>query len=374
MECSITHTSSLSSFSSPPPIPSLLQVIFSMAIVMLQFGVVLIVVMTGFVMALFPLLRKVGNFTFDETLLLLFKTLLGDVGAFDEFDEDAENPDAIMGRLLLVLYLVVMTIMLLNLLIAVLSTAHVKVEMNSDKGLEVSKVRIMEHYRLIVALDILPAPFNLVQFIPTLPFFFAGRWHSEECRRILHAIGCVSFWLVLSPLAVVAGTILWVASSIFSVFVSSREMIRSMPALAKLGSLYQHILVFFFCAFGAPACLLFLWVSTPITYILRFCACGARGTTISPRRIEEEVDGNEVDVKDDVYSMIEVAVFRASGIHKYRQDPMIDPRVRPDDVERGTTVEHIKLLRDRLETVFNEGVDRLAEQFNERVDLPKKDL
>ena len=324
-------------------------------------------------MALFPLLRKVGNFSFDETLLLLFKTLLGDVEAFDEFDENAENPDAIMGRLLLVLYLVVMTIMLLNLLIAVLSTAHVKVEMNSDKGLEVSHVRIMEHYRLIVALDILPAPFNLVQFIPTLPFFFAGRWHSEECRRILHAIGCVSFWLVLSPLAVVAGTILWVASSIFSIFVSSREMIRSVPALAKLGSLYQHILVCFFCAFGAPACLLFLWVSTPITYILRFCARGVSGTPTTPTRTEE-VGANEVDVKDDVYSMLEVAGVGASDIHKYLQDPMIDPRVRPDDVERGATVEHIKLLRDRLETMFNEGVDRITKQFNERVNLPKKDL
>ena len=268
-----------------------------------------------------------------------------------------------------------MTIMLLNLLIAVLSTAHVKVEMNSDKGLEVSKVKIMEHYRLIVALDILPAPFNLIQFITTLPFFFTGHRDCKAWRRwIMHATGCVSFWFVLSPLAVVAGIILWVASSIFSVFVSSREMIRSVPALlAKSGSLHQHILVFFFCAFGAPACLLFLWVSTPITYILRFRACGVRGIQITPTRTEE-VGANEVDVKDDVYSMLEVAVFRASGIHKYRQDPMIDPRVRPDDVERGTTVEHIKLLRDRLETMFNEGVDRLAKQFNERVDLPKKDL
>ncbi|CAM9510903.1 unnamed protein product [Ascophyllum nodosum] len=72
--------------------------------------------------------------------------------------------------------------------------------------------------------------------------------------------------------------------------------------------------------------------------------------------------------------MLEAAGVGASDLHKYLQDPMIDPRVRPDDVERGATVKHMKLLRNRLETTFSDRVDRLEKKFNERVDILKDDL
>ena len=356
----------------------------------------MLVVMFGFALSLFPLLRNTAISTFDETLLLLFKTLLGDVEAFEEFDQSAENRYAFMGRLLLVLYLVVMTIMLLNLLIAVLSTAYAKVETNADKRLEVSKVRTVEHFRLIVASDILPAPFNLVQLIFTVPFILTGTWKCKAYRRISKAVGCVSFWLVLSPLAVVAGILLWVASSIFRTFFFLRELMRSAPSFVKLRASCEHIKLIFFCLLGAPICLILLWVResfrwivvTPIIHVLRFCAsCGGRGTRTHPTSQENEGGNvsnsgeitsghpsNEVDEKADVHSMLEASGVRASDLHKYLQDPMIDPEVRPDEVERGTTVEHIKLLRNRLEKIFNERVDRLEKKFNERVDLLKDDL
>ncbi|CAN0396720.1 unnamed protein product, partial [Ascophyllum nodosum] len=94
--------------------------------------------------------------------------------------------------------------------------AHAKVETNADKDLEVSKVRVVEHYRLIVALDILPAPFNLVQLVLTLPFTLMrqepGRRKKIQ-RKIDQTVGQVFFWLVLSPVVVIVGTLLWVASS-----------------------------------------------------------------------------------------------------------------------------------------------------------------
>ena len=145
-------------------------------------------------MALFRLLRDTGTFTFPEILLLLFKTLLGDVEAFDEFSANARNRYSPIGNTLLVLYLVIMTIMLLNLLIAVLSTAHAKVETNAEKDLGISKVGVVEHYLLIVAFDILPVPLNLVQFVLTLPFTLMrqepGR-RNKIRRKINQTVGQV---------------------------------------------------------------------------------------------------------------------------------------------------------------------------------------
>ena len=58
---------------------------FSMATVLVQFGVILVVVMMGFATSFFALFRDV--YSFEETLLNLFKTILGDVELFDELDD-----------------------------------------------------------------------------------------------------------------------------------------------------------------------------------------------------------------------------------------------------------------------------------------------
>jgi len=89
----------------------------------IQFGVVMLVIMLGFVMAFFALLEEYE--TFGQTWLCLFKAMLGDSGLFDDFRDEVQDK---VATALLVVYLVIMNIMLLNLLIAVLSTAHSKVE------------------------------------------------------------------------------------------------------------------------------------------------------------------------------------------------------------------------------------------------------
>jgi len=134
---------------------------FSMATVLMQFGVILVVVMMGFATSFFALFRDV--YSFEETLLNLFKTILGDVELFDELDDISRERYAVVGRLLLVIFVIVVTIMLLNLLIAILSTAHADVHSNTEKEFKVSTARTVEHYRLAVELDLLPAPFNLLQ-------------------------------------------------------------------------------------------------------------------------------------------------------------------------------------------------------------------
>ena len=424
-----------------------------MTMVLLQFVVILLVVMMGFAFALFPLLRDVDRYTFGDVLLLLFKTLLGDVEAFEEFDDSAQNRFSPVGQLLLVLYLVVMTVMLLNLLIAVLSTAHAKVEMNADKELEVSKMRIVEHYRLVVALDILPAPLNLVQFLLTLPFILMGeRARRSKIRRAIdRTIGQVSFWLILSPVVVAAGTILWVASSVYTIFVPATELVRRVPtasdvrsslstvrspfkwaALASLGvygllfpdkksirsakgftklnAARLHIAAGGGCALGAPLCLVYLWLRGPCLWvfevitaptILRRFGSGVGRTSRTYPSSQDNENPNEQNAQEavrggshpsrhenkqaKVQNMLQSRGVGVGDLHKYLEDPMMDPEVRPDEVERGATVKHIKLLRNRLEKRFNERVDRLEKKnserfdwlegkFNKRVDLLKNDL
>lgn len=46
-------------------------------------------------------------------------------------------------------------------------------------------------------------------------------------------------------------------------------------------------------------------------------------------------------------------------LQRYLDDPMSDPDVRRDEETRATTVEHIKLLRNRLEATTKERVDEL---------------
>ncbi|CAN0464556.1 unnamed protein product, partial [Ascophyllum nodosum] len=70
-----------------PFLGSMVEVIFGMAMVLVRFALILLVVILGFAMALFSLLRDADNstFNFGDIMLLLFKTLLGDVEAFEVF-------------------------------------------------------------------------------------------------------------------------------------------------------------------------------------------------------------------------------------------------------------------------------------------------
>ena len=340
-----------------------------MGMVLLQFAVVLLVVMMGFAMALYPLLQDTDSFTFDAVLLLLFKTLLGDVEAFEEFNDSTQNRYSTVGRLLLVLYLVVMTIMLLNLLIAVLSTKHTKVDVNADKEFKVSRARIIEHYRLAVAFDILPTPLNLPQLVLTLMFLCNGQ--SAAYTKTREAVGQVSFWLVLGPLFFAAGVLLWVTSSIYCIFQPPEsQIVLYRWSEGTASQTLDCIWLFFWRALGAPLCLLALWLRQPFLFIYN-------GVIPSRIRLGQSKRGDSTRAASasghkksdaDVQKMLKDAGTGASDLRKYLEDPMCDPKVRSDEVDRGTTVKHMKLLRDRLENKFDERVDHLGKEFNERVD------
>lgn len=64
----------------------------------------------------------------------MFKAMLGETDFFDEFSGTQFDT---VATVLLATYLVIMTIMMLNLLVAVLSTAHARVDQNADQEYKV---------------------------------------------------------------------------------------------------------------------------------------------------------------------------------------------------------------------------------------------
>ncbi|CAM9587306.1 unnamed protein product, partial [Ectocarpus fasciculatus] len=122
-----------------------------------------------------------------------------------------------VATILLVVYLFIVTIMLLNLLVAILSTSHATVHENVDREFKVSIARMMDYYQLVVTKDMLPAPFNLLQLV-VWPFAWCvGARQNRNCGREAYergskAIGPVVFWAVLGPVAVVGGALLWMGS------------------------------------------------------------------------------------------------------------------------------------------------------------------
>ena len=96
-------------------IEPLSQVILGMTSELAKFALVMLVVMIGFAASFHAIFRDFD--TFGQTFLTLFKAMLGEVGFFDEFS--GGRYDAV-ATLLLVLYLFAVTVMLLNLLVAVL--------------------------------------------------------------------------------------------------------------------------------------------------------------------------------------------------------------------------------------------------------------
>eukprot|EP00752_Nemacystus_decipiens_P011600 g10301.t1 len=147
----------------------IIQVIFSMISELAKFGIIIVIIMFGFAMSFYALFRDVD--TFGHTFLTLFKGMLGEVGFFDEFQDNEFDE---VATALFVIYLVVISIMLLNLLIAVLSTAHATVQGKAEQEFRVSRARLIGHYRLVVDEHLLPPPFNLVQLVVSLPFSGSG--------------------------------------------------------------------------------------------------------------------------------------------------------------------------------------------------------
>lgn len=158
---------------------------------LVQFSVVLMLVMIGFAFcfnALYgrdslliealldtcevndhPIVEEFG--TIGQSLLTMFESMLGEF-TFEQFyvgyyDESGAYCGMVSyheaGITLMVIYLIIMAVMLLNLLIAVLSTAHAAVDQNADKEYHLARAKIILQSGDDVLNDVLPPPFNLLK-------------------------------------------------------------------------------------------------------------------------------------------------------------------------------------------------------------------
>ncbi|CAM9739606.1 unnamed protein product, partial [Discosporangium mesarthrocarpum] len=151
-----------------PLLGPFLTVVFRTLGSLAYFSGILAVVMIGFALTFYSVFRyhqhgNSYNHTFDKfpsSLLAMFEALLGDFD-FEEPFRDSEH--GYVGKTLLGVYVTVMSIMFLNLLIAVLSTQHSKVDANAEKEAHLSRAVIIHKYADNVRKNRIPAPFNLLQ-------------------------------------------------------------------------------------------------------------------------------------------------------------------------------------------------------------------
>lgn len=332
----------------------------------LRFAVIMAVVMLGFAVSFFALVRD------DSTWLKVFNAMLGDTAFFEDFEEHEYEA---AGTILLMGYLLVITILLLNLLIAVLSTSHANVQGNAAQEFKVSKARFVQHYRFVVDEELLPPPFNLLQ-VPVR--FFKSISGNRPGSNTGRCVGLVVFYVVLAPFAVVAGSILWMVSAPFSAFWAGQDPVvdRVYTGLiaqvcAFIVKLVRVVCALVGCMLGAPFLLVVMWGLTPLAGLWggvkvrafrwvrgRHCVESSSSALdmppVSPRP-HYRVDVNKM-LKEAPGGLV------ARELSRFIEDPMSDPKVREDEKTKPTRVEHIKLLRNRLEEKSREQFVSLRQE------------
>lgn len=315
-----------------------------------KFSVVLVVVMLGFAMSFLSLFNAQS---FGETCLHLFKGLFGDVGFLDEFS--GSDYDAV-ATFVFVAFLLTVTVILVNLLAAVIGTWQSRIKERADQEFKVSRALLIDHYRLVVDKHLLPPPFNLGQvLVASISFLFAGRGPSRQaaCSRGKQAVGRLAFWLVLGPVAVVGGTLLWLVSAMRAPFVwrsHYRTISKANDAelLSRSSLALRYVVIFAWCVVGAPMLLLAFWLTAPLKWLQLkpWSWVWHRRYPISTTRRSKPVTVNEMLRKSS-------GGVGVSKIQTYIENPMSDPDVRENDKTDYVTVQHVKLLRDGLDARFN---------------------
>ncbi|CAN0013273.1 unnamed protein product [Ectocarpus fasciculatus] len=363
-----------------PLLGPMIQVVFRMTKILLKFGLVMGVVMLGFTMAFHVLFRDFDSF--GESFLDIFRAMLGETSFFDVFSGDTYDA---VATILLVVYLFIVTIMLLNLLVAILSTSHATVHENVDRESKVSIARMMDYYQLVVANDMLPAPFNLLQLV-VWPLAwcvggFSGRPTGTRQKKLnrgreayecgSRAVGPVVFLVVLGPLALVGGALLWMGSVLPAMYLWRKhhrlheeretkgegDMMRL--SLASLGFRYG-VIIPLWCVLGAPVYLFVLWLDASRRVLYRRCCNDHVNIVRQPQ---------SGDSKSTIESMLLEGPggVGAQKLREFLDDPMDDKDVRQDENDRRTTVRHVKLLRNRLENTIKEELRGLEGALHQRM-------
>lgn len=376
-----------------------------MARELFQFSMVMLVVILGFAMAFYALVRETDDVfgeTYGETWLRVFKAMLGEVSIFEEAmdnnckstleddlaDHDC-NPYSPWITVLLVIYLIITSIMLLNLLVAVLTVQHQTVQENVDKEIKVSRIRVFEHYAGVVKNDTLPAPFNILQLAVSLPIgatasLLKNCWPTVgdlmDNGNFMYiaakiAVGKLVFWPAMSVIVIVGGSLLWLCSLPSVILVVFTHVWRETEVETNFGRNPAKVgwkaAIWAFgsallCTFLAPLFLFISWIwgiLRGLSKVLRSCG----GHRVDPNQTKAK------DLGDDPKAIVEkwLGPLSVPLLREYVENPMSDPAVRQDERTRPTTVEHVKRLRTRLEQhivqTVNANTDATIEQVAQAI-------
>jgi len=152
-----------------PRIGPLVQTIVRMVGDMLQFLLVFGIVLAAFASAFVLRFGRLEPFsTPGRAVLTLFSASLGDfdLGVFDGRDRHAEllsTFEVALGRTLLVTFVLFASVLLLNLLIAMLANSYSEIQQRARLEYQLGWARLVLHHQRMVRQADLPTPLNLVQ-------------------------------------------------------------------------------------------------------------------------------------------------------------------------------------------------------------------
>lgn len=172
-----------------------------------RFSAFIVLVMCSFALAFFTLFSECSPDesseedlaeafrTFESSLITVFEAALGQFEIRD-FDEEREDPhDQFCGKppavrdagiFIMVLYLIVMAILMMNLLIAILTTAHSTMYSNAEKEFQVTRINLIQKSARGVANGRVPPPLNLVAQSLSLLIdtfgLFSSLWATFRCE------------------------------------------------------------------------------------------------------------------------------------------------------------------------------------------------
>lgn len=280
-------------------------------------------------------------------------TLAGEVGLFDDFIGTRHD---LAATVLLVCYLVIMSIMLLNLLIAVLSTAHGKVEENVL--IRVARARVYTYFRWVVENDMAPAPINVAQLAVYIPCrIFDLLLRKNICPSAMRGVARVGFWLVMGPLAILVGWLLWLASVPKSLSVIWGE--KSSTSLAS--GVTRTALCFVWSMLGVPLCLVLCWVAQAPNVVLGHtyeleATQPPHPSELSVEKMLKEASGAGVE---SILARIKNPL--TATVTNYCDDDA-------DVQDSPVTLEHLRVLHQLVEGTIRERVEALESSLNEKLD------
>eukprot|EP01043_Picozoa_sp_COSAG02_P028024 COSAG02_NODE_1680_length_11353_cov_12.755909_1_plen_1083_part_00 len=184
----------------------MVKVVGEMALLTVQFFMLIIIIMMGFACSMTALLQTPyekenprgtpGPYTtIMSGAWTLFRALLGDIDGLEFKGENREY----MAAAVMAIYLVVMSIIMINMLIAVLSSAHAKVAESLEEEVAHVQTRVAINSQHRSNSACLPAPMNLFQMVAS----------ADGDMAIRKALWDVVIVLVGVPLMVLIASILW---------------------------------------------------------------------------------------------------------------------------------------------------------------------